>query len=327
MAIEFPCPHCSQLLRVGDETAGKTAKCPKCQGLAKIPGGNAGPSSGGAPFEPVKNRFADGGTANPSWQPSKPSFPEASVNPYASPAATSPLPIQDVPVVPQTVGIEPILNYAWEVWKENLGLLLGMTIVVSVIGAVLTNGSQFVQAILIQNNEQRLAWWFWVISSVVSNGVSIFLGIGQTKMLLKLARRQPVQFSELFSGAPLFLPILAVTLLYLLAVFLGLLAFIVPGIIVMLVWWPTFNLVVDGKAGIIESFSVSASITRNNWGTIVLMVLLSIGITALGFLACLIGLLFAAPLTSMLWAAAYLMMAGQIPAYGQGPLPPFTKSA
>ena len=42
MAIEFPCPQCNQMLRVGDDSAGKTAKCPKCLGLAKIPAASGG---------------------------------------------------------------------------------------------------------------------------------------------------------------------------------------------------------------------------------------------------------------------------------------------
>jgi hypothetical protein len=111
MALEFPCPHCSQLLRVADDSAGKTAKCPKCNGLAKIPGGDAGanfgapggtsfgtplpsfgnpaPSDGGD-LSAASNPFSDfGGAAQPfaaSQKPANPFSLGGEVNPYRSPS-------------------------------------------------------------------------------------------------------------------------------------------------------------------------------------------------------------------------------------------------
>jgi phage FluMu protein Com len=38
MTIEFRCAQCNQLLRVPDTSAGKNARCPKCQTLMQIPG-------------------------------------------------------------------------------------------------------------------------------------------------------------------------------------------------------------------------------------------------------------------------------------------------
>ena len=37
MAISAKCPHCGTLLNVKDELAGRKGKCPKCQGVVKIP--------------------------------------------------------------------------------------------------------------------------------------------------------------------------------------------------------------------------------------------------------------------------------------------------
>lgn len=38
MPIEFRCSQCNQLLRVSDQSAGKSARCPKCQTTLKVPG-------------------------------------------------------------------------------------------------------------------------------------------------------------------------------------------------------------------------------------------------------------------------------------------------
>src|SRR6185437_9762668 len=37
MSIEFPCPQCGKLLRVGDDAAGKQARCPACNSVQAIP--------------------------------------------------------------------------------------------------------------------------------------------------------------------------------------------------------------------------------------------------------------------------------------------------
>jgi phage FluMu protein Com len=335
MAIEFPCPHCSQLLRVGDDSAGKTAKCPKCEGLAKIPADPAAPaspigsSSLGAPLpssfgpptpspfgdvSPAKNPFSDGGAqTNPFG--SQPNFGAApSINPYASPQSAYQPPTPGGPITPQAVGIEQILNFSWQIWQQNLGLLIGVTFAAGVINNIVSYGFQFAQTMLEQNNEREMAIVVAVVSFLVTSTLQIFLGIGEKIVILKVCRRQPAEFSDLFSGAPLFLPALAVSILFGLAFVFGILLLVVPGVFVALIWWPTFSLVVDKKAGIIESFSIANAITKDNWGTVVLLWLLSFGIIILGCLALCIGLLFAAPLVATLWGAAYLMMSGQIPA-------------
>ena len=148
--------------------------------------------------------------------------------------------------------------------------------------------------------------------------------------MLKLARRQPAQFTDLFGGAPVFLPVVGGAILLWIGVFLGLILLIIPGIILWLMWWPSQYLILDKKARVIESFSLAAKITQGNWGTTLLLMLLSIGIFLLGCLALCIGTLFAAPLVALLWGNAYLMMSGQLsaqPSYGQygqygQPLPP-----
>ena len=96
------------------------------------------------------------------------------------------------------------------------------------------------------------------------------------------------------------------------AIGLGLIACIVPGILLMLMWWPAYYLVVDEKAGVMESFSVAGNITRGNWGAAILLWLISLAVSMAGVLALCIGILFAAPFVAMMWAVAYLMMSGQI---------------
>jgi hypothetical protein len=346
MPIEFRCTSCQQQLRVPDESAGRNAKCPKCGAVAVVPSASVAPLSGYSPLsQPLPSSpFAEaakppGGSplgtnpgmgSNPFGQAAGGAGGAAggfapgggSPNPYASPQAINYQPqmgVSHVPITNVPVGVEQVFNYAWQIWQVNLGLLVGTTFVFFVI----IYGFGFLlggfQAVLESNDSPELSAVVAVIGNIASNLIQLFLGVGQTLIALKLARRQQADFSDLFAGGPRFLPMLGAYILLMLAISTGLLLLIVPGIIIALMWWPVYYLVVDGKAGVIESFSVASHVTKNNWGTALVLYLLSIGIVILGCMALCIGLLFAFPLFSLLFAVAYLMMSGQLSPYGQIP--------
>jgi phage FluMu protein Com len=290
---------------------------------------NQGGGGGGGAPPPPKNPFGDtGGGATPFGGAAG----GVAVNPYASPASAAYQPaafgpIAGSPVVPRPVGVEPILNYAWQLWQQHLGILLGIT----VIGIAVNYAIQIVftipQMALQANDQAEAAIAVSLLGSLLNQGIQLFLGIGMARIALKLARRQRAEFTDLFSGGPLFLPVLGAYILFNVALTVGLLLLIVPGIILALMLWPYYMLIVDQKAGVIESFSLASQVTKNNWGTAFLLAILSIGIFIVGVIALCIGVIFAVPLILMLWTVAYLMMSGQIPVqpayaqYGAQPVP------
>jgi hypothetical protein len=80
MPIEFRCGQCGKLLRTGDNTAGKQAKCPSCGSIQPIPMSSAPP--GGAP-EPLPPP----GDSSPSPFGQAPLPSGFDPNPYASPSS------------------------------------------------------------------------------------------------------------------------------------------------------------------------------------------------------------------------------------------------
>ena len=296
MSIEFRCPSCDQQLRVPDSAAGKQARCPNCSHVARVP---VQPESlhEEAPHE-------------------LPPSSDIPVNPYASPAPefaeTQALPMVSDRIVNRPIDVGTVMQHAWQVWKANLGLLVGVFITLAVVNIGVSIPASIASAILERNEQVALAMAANLTGQIASNLVSIFLGIGNVIICLKLARGQNAEFSDLFSGGPRFLPVLAVSILFGLAASVGFVMCIVPGIILVLMWWPAYYVSVDAKADVIESFSVAKTITENNWGTTILLWLVSGGISILGVLALCVGIIFAAPLISMLWATAYLMMSGQL---------------
>jgi hypothetical protein len=298
------------------------------------PGAPQAPPGAPSPFGPpsAANPFAippgaQGGFQAPPPKPNNPFAAEGPINPYASQAVLEqPSQIHPGQVGNQVVGLDPILNYATEIWKANLGLLVGVAATVLAITYGMAFVIGFAQAGLEANKaEPAMTGLIVAVGNLFSNVIQIFLGIGQAQIALKLARRQPAQYSDLFNGGSRFFPVLGAVILGGIAIGVGFLLCVIPGIALLLIYWPFYYLVVDGRCSVMESFELAGRITQGNRLTTFLVWLLSVGIGILGVLALCVGVIFALPLVSVLWAVAYLMMSGQLPQ--QPGAKPFASSA
>jgi uncharacterized membrane protein len=147
---------------------------------------------------------------------------------------------------------------------------------------------------------------------LVSNAVGIFLTTGVIRMLLSAGRDENPELSQLFSGGPWFWRVVGFTILIYVLLILGLVLLIIPMFIMLFMWWPAILLIVDNKAGVMESFGMARTITKGNWGTSFVLALASIGISILGVLALCVGMLAAIPFTYLMFVSAYLLMSGQV---------------
>ncbi len=84
MAIEFRCTECQKLLRTGDDTAGKQAKCPECGSLMAVPSASETPREIPPPPPP---ETPGSPFSAPGPEPSSAGDPE---NPYQSPTQYGP---------------------------------------------------------------------------------------------------------------------------------------------------------------------------------------------------------------------------------------------
>jgi len=327
MTIQFKCGQCGQTLRVVDNAAGKRAKCPKCQSVVAIPDISAAqsdlPTDPTPPPPPEAKPEPDGD----EWDRFiDPPISKDSANPYQSPTATKepqympkgdakPMGTQPVRNVPTDLG--SIMNYAWAVWKNNLGLLIGAMVVVMLISGAISGVSNVFTNMIVRTNLRNLVPVFALAFALVQMCANTYLTVGLMQIVFKLARGQRADFTELFGGGELFLPALGTNLLFALATGIGYLLCIIPGIVVLLLWWPCVFLVIDGKATVMESFGLAREVTANNIGTTILLWLAGIGISLLGLAACCVGIVAAAPLVAVMYGVAYLMMSGQIPLNAQ----------
>lgn len=301
MSIEFLCSQCGATLRVADEFAGRQARCPTCSTVSPVPT-SRNPFSAHSIPEPAPTSVGNPFESPQDWNPYQ--SPQSEFVPSAKPMMGQ--------LGHAEVDIGSIFNHSVELWKMHLGLLVGATFTVFAIrfglGAVLG----IVSAIAAQSDPDagRLVD---ILGNFIGNVFGIYLAIGETQLILKLARGQPAGIGDVFGGGSRFLPTLGFSILAGLALVLGFLLLIVPGIIMLLVCWPSYWLVVDGRARVMESFSLAADISRGNRTTTFVLAVLGFGINLLGFVALCIGLLFSVPLVNTMWVVAYLMMSGQLP--------------
>jgi hypothetical protein len=234
-------------------------------------------------------------------------------NPYApSTEYESPLlaagPVRNV--VPK---FNDILSYAWNIWKENLLLVFVATLITFAISFALSFGGGFAEGLLQNNGQPTIASTAVSVSTaIINNLLGIFLGIGNVQLLLALLRRQPATLGMLFGGGERFLPALGYSILFLLAVTAGFVLLIVPGFFLLFRYWPGYYLVIDRRTPVMEAFTLAGEITRGNTLNTFRVGLMGTGIGLLGFLACIVGILFAQPLAMLLFGTAYLMMSSQI---------------
>ena len=140
-----------------------------------------------------------------------------------------------------------------------------------------------------------------VISQIVQQVVSIFLQLGLARIGLNLISGKDVSIGMLFGGGSKLLRAIGATIVLGIAVLIGLVLLIVPGIYIALRYGQVINAIVDRDLGIMEAFSYSESITTNNRMNLFVLALLALIGLIIGLIPCGLGLLIVGP---VIWLAS-----------------------
>jgi phage FluMu protein Com len=347
VTIEFHCPHCDKLLKTPDDKAGVRANCPGCGQIVTIP-----------------DLVAEAAQVDPSFAVS---HADSEISPPQAPVAAAeegevvesdlqhdmkPCPMCGAAIkkaaircrycgetlergasrerVPTKIEAGEILSHAWEIYKDQVGLLVGAIVVVGVINfAIAMVGSAIQQVALLGaagpggrgGNPFAMgigAFGLTILFQLISYAVNAYLQAGLHVLMLRVARREGVDFVVLFSGGRFFWRYFWGTLLFNLMVAVGFVLLIVPGIILALMFWPIYFVIVDRDTGVFESLRLASELTTGNYLAAFVLFLAVFGLQLLGiFPGLCIGLLFTAPLGELLWAVAYLGMNGQLALRGR----------
>ena len=345
MAIEFPCPRCSQLLRTPDDTAGRQAKCPQCSSIVDIP--TAG--------EPDRSEQpAAAGSNNPfaaSEQTRQDSFesPPArdSENPYAPPTSAASRPAstpfsQGQQLTPTRIGFSQTLKRTWAAFTQKLVpcLLFGLVLLgVRLASQIVATPLGIVQQFLVE--DQPVLFVLVIIAQQVWGiVVGTFLSCLAIRASTCVLRGHPEPVRAMFGVLPYYFRALLVQIVFSL-LFFGILALCaVPGVAIYFSTRDVTMTVVAGVTGGIICFTllfplmlrmfvsqflivdqeqrVFQAINESGWylrGNMVTGAFVVLAVSFLGFfftiVTCCVGVVFTMPFFYLTLAVVYLSITGQ----------------
>ncbi len=192
--------------------------------------------------------------------------------------------------------IDEALRFGWNTMKTNFWFFFG--ILVAMIAAIYI---PYALAVVADRLSSGLAFLFYVVSYVIA----MIVNIGLIRIVLKLVDGEKPDFADLFRFQGFFWRYLGGSLLMALIVSVGVMLFVIPGIIWAIVFQFYGWLIIDKNLGIMDALSHSLKITKTvRWKLLGFGVLLGL-INYLGILVFVVGLFATIPTTMVSYAHVY----------------------
>ena len=204
------------------------------------------------------------------------------------------------------------LSYGWKTFRARpwffvqAGILLllvnlGISLVQSVFEAGAELGDGVVVAVI------------GLASAVFGMAVSFLVSMGETAFFLKAHDRvESASLKDLWHPQP-FWKFVGASVLAGIAILLGLILLIVPGIILGILFMFVGYLVIDRGVGPVDALKQSWALTKGSRWKLFLLSLALLGINILGILALLVGLLVSVPVSFLATTHAYRVLSGKAP--------------
>jgi len=283
--------------------------------------------SGWTPANQVPGIF-DAAPASTPADAMPPSMPPsmAAANPYAAPQSNWRQPVADLPeggvlseIAPGSEPLDPVecIKRGFDLTKRQFGPILLVGIVYFACIMVPSFIFSFIDAMAkgtspahpeLAHSPGGAALFLLAIFQILLQIFSLFLKLGMVRVGLEFVSGNAVHIGLLFGEGSKLLRAVLATILFSIAVVIGLVLLIVPGIYIALRYGQYLNAIVDRDLGIMESFSYSESITTNNRVNLLLLGFLGFLVALAGMLACFIGLIFAGPVVWLASMVAYRWM-------------------
>lgn len=201
MAIEFACPTCQTQIRVDQAAAGKMARCPKCQGICRVPEtsspppqmltsqpltplgsgdpfGGPAPAKQPSPFDPLpSNSFGSApAKANPFGDFGQPSggVVGGPINPYASPAYAS---------SPQDMGPLTTDDVRMKLLGPAIGIVIGALLCLGYVGLTIIGLSVNQNRPMPADEAGRIGYYVGMVGAIIAMTLpSLAMLIGSVAM-------------------------------------------------------------------------------------------------------------------------------------------------
>lgn len=209
----------------------------------------------------------------------------------------------------------------WKGFNRNAGTLVGFTVLAAVVLGLL----QALQYGLIAsgaNNPETfggisvLLFGVALLQAIVGLVVSIALLDGS----LQSVRGRTLVFGELFAKVTEVPNLIGLQLFGGVAILLGFLAFVVPGVYLAVAYVFAGMALVDRPQSFVDALNSSRRLVTPHWFDVTLFLLAVFGVVVLGYLACLVGGFVSVPVGFCMVAAGYqqlLALAGTAAVSGE----------
>jgi uncharacterized membrane protein len=204
----------------------------------------------------------------------------------------------------KTVPIKQSLKWGWHIFKNNKWLLVKLTLFMII-------ASGMFSAMTHQRGLARHDALLFLILRLAGIALSLFLSLGMMKIFLSFKDSSQPKFEDLFSQGHLLWNYFLATFLYILIVSVGLVMFIVPGIIWAIKYRMYAFLIVDKHMTPLESLRKSVELTDGVKWKLLLFGIVSFFVLLLGLIALIIGIFAAIPIIALAQTYIYRHLLSQ----------------
>jgi len=197
------------------------------------------------------------------------------------------------------------IRAGWEIFKKRPVMIIGAFVLAIVISGIASS--------LLEPAEGAPVTVSTVAMGIASAIIGLFVEIGLVTFSIRAHdSAESVTLKDLWNPQP-FLYYLAGQILVGIAVIVGLILLIVPGIIIALTLLFTSYIIIDKHRGPIEAIKESIRITKGHRWELLLLVVTIIGLNILGLLALVVGLLVTIPVSMLALVHAYRKLEREAP--------------
>jgi len=176
----------------------------------------------------------------------------------------------------QEVSPGPVVRQVWEIYRDHSGVLVWTALILFAV--------QFLIALVLPGAAALLVvLLFWVLSTLYQGMV-----VGLVRDVKDGRRNQSVA-NLIRSVEPVLFPLMIVSLLFGLGVFIGFVLVIIPGLILLTIWAVVAPVTVLEHPGVIAAFGRSRELVRGHgWAVFSVIILIYLAVVVISVVASLI---------------------------------------
>ena len=195
----------------------------------------------------------------------------------------------------------------WKGFSRNAGVLVGFTVLAAVVLGLLQAIQYGLVAAVVVNNPDALGGVSLLLFGIalLQAIVGLIYSIALLNGGLRSVRGESLAFSDLFSKVTEVPNLIGLQIFGTLAVLLGSLAFVIPGVYLGVAYVFAGMALVDEPQSFVDALTLSRRLVTPHWFDITIFLLVVIGVIMLGYLAILIGGFVSVPVGFCMIAAGY----------------------